>query len=169
MRNVKLGATLMGLFFYAVAANACGEKKLKTIGYEVTTTVSVEEAWKILDSYGDVGSFHSGIVSSKSLEGSENEASVGCERECTIENGRKDIVVGERIIEYKKGEYYKYDVFYFENFPADKFYNTFGVKINSEGKTVIYVKSEYRLKPAFLSGMMKGKLRKGNNLCCFTN
>ena len=39
-------------------------------------------------------------------------------------------------------------------------HNTFEVKVNSDGKTIIYQTTKYRLKPRFLTWLMKGKLRK---------
>ena len=59
--------------------------------------------------------------------------------------------------------------FLLQTYPADKFYNTFGVKSNDDGQTVIYVYTEYRLKPAFLSGVMKGKLTRGNRDAIIVN
>lgn len=138
------------------------EIKLKQITYEVIVNVTPEKAWEVLKSYGNVGSYHSSIQSSKSIGHSKNEASMGCERQCTIDNGKKDIVVKERIVEIKEGQYYKYDVYEWSNFPLKKLYNTFGVKKNEEGKTVIYQTTDYRLKPGFLTGLMGGKLKKGN-------
>ena len=39
-------------------------------------------------------------------------------------------------------------------------YNSFGVKVNSEGKTVIYSTINYRLTNWFMEMMAKGKLKK---------
>lgn len=136
--------------------------KLTIIYKERIVDVTPEKAWEILNSYGDVASYHSGVLTSKPVQNSEIEGSMGCVRECTIDNGNKDITIVEKIIEFKEGEYYKYEVTESDNFPIKKFYNTFGVKTNADGKTVIYVKSEYRLDPGFLTGMAKGKLSKGD-------
>lgn len=59
--------------------------------------------------------------------------------------------------------------FLLQTYPADKFYNTFGVKSNDSGQTVIYVNTEYRLKSAFLLGVMKGKLTRGNRDAIIVN
>ena len=88
---------------------------------------------------------------------------MGCSRTCTIENGRKDIVVDEKIIEYVDGKYYRYQVTRVVNFPTKAFFNSFGVKKNAMGKTVIYIKSEYRLNNGLMAMMAKGKLKKGNH------
>lgn len=150
-----------GIQFNKLFAQATSEKevKLKKVVYEMEVDATPEKAWEVLSSYGDVAHFHSQLESSKSLNGSSNKASLGCDRECVIPNGKKKIVVKEKIYDYVEGQYYTYDVYEWTNFPLHTMHNTFGVKTNPEGKTVIYQITDYRLKPAFLSGMMKGKLR----------
>jgi hypothetical protein len=162
MKTLTLSILSIILNLMSGEAVAQKEVKLTTTQAELIVNVSTEKAWEVINSYGDVGDYHSGVTSSKSLEGSANLGSMNCERECTIENGRKDIVVVEKIIEYKENSHYRYEFTRTENFPIEKFYNTFGVKKNAEGKTVIYVKSEFRLDPWFLKYMAKGKLRRGN-------
>lgn len=134
--------------------------KLKKVEYEMVVDATPEKAWEVLSMYGDVAGFHSQLESSKSLNGSSTKASLGCDRECVIPNGKNKIVVKEKIYDYVEGQYYTYDVYEWTNFPLHTMHNTFGVKTNAEGKTIIYQVTDYRLKPAFLSGMMKGKLRK---------
>jgi len=133
--------------------------KLTRIQYEVEVDVSKEKAWEILSLYGNVGDYHAGVVSSSSINGSGNIAEMGSDRVCHIVDGNRKITVKEKIIEFKAGEYYKYDVYEWVNFPLTKLMNTFGVKTNSEGKTVIYQIMEYRLKPRILGWFMKGKMK----------
>lgn len=137
------------------------EMKLMKISYELPVSVSTEKAWEVLSNYGDVGSFHSSLISSKSINGSKNNAELNCYRECIIPNGKKEVMVKEKITEIKDGQYYTYDVYDWDNFPLKKMFITYGVKTNSAGKTVIYQNSEYRLKPRFLTWPMKGKMRSG--------
>lgn len=136
--------------------------KLMQIEYELVVDVTPEKAWTVLANYGNVASYHSGLISSHALNGSSNEAVLGCDRQCVIPNGKKEIVVREKIIEIVDGQYYTYEVYDWENFPLKKMINTFGVKTNSQGQTVIYQNTEYRLKPRILTWLMKGKLRKGS-------
>ena len=154
--------TLALLSFVAISP-VIGQKEIKlaTISEELVVNVTPEKAWKVLNSFGDVGSYHSGIISSKPLNGSEIEGSLGCERQCTLVNGKKELIIDEKIIEFEEGSHYKYWA-ESEDFPAKAFYNTFGVKENNLGQTVIYVLTEYRMKPGFMTGLVKGKLRKGN-------
>lgn len=164
--NLVLLATLAIFGTWGTQAQAKGksekEIKLTTLTSELIVNVTPEEAWKVINSYGDVGSYHSSIVSSKSLNGSPNTGAMNCERQCTIENGKKDIIVDEKIIKFVPGKYYTYEA-HSEQFPAKAFFNTFGVKVNAQNQTVIYVKTEYRLKPGFLTTLTKGKFSKGND------
>ncbi len=138
------------------------EIKLKTIKYEMVVNVTTQKAWDVLNSYGDIGSFHAGLESSSAINGSPNIAQMDCERICYIPRTKnKKIMVKEKIIDYSEGNYYTYDVYEWENFPLKKMNNTFGVKTNAQGETVIYQVTNFRLKPGFLTGMMKGKLRRG--------
>ena len=135
--------------------------KLMQVNYELVVNVTPEKAWNVLANYGNVGSFHSSLKSSKSINGSNNKAKMDCERECIIPNGKKEIMVREKITEIIEGQYYTYDVYEWKNFPLKKMFITYGVKTNNEGETVIYQNSEYRLNPRFLTWPMKGKLRNG--------
>jgi len=133
--------------------------KLTEVKYKIIVDVTKEKAWKILADYGNVGMFHSGVASSKSINGSGNVAALGCDRECHLIDGKRRIMVQEKIIDFKDGVYYTYDVHTWKNFPLAKAHNTFGVETNLEGKTVIYNMSRYRLKPGFLTWIMKGKMK----------
>lgn len=135
--------------------------KLKKVKTELVVNVPQEKAWEVLSSFGDVGSYHSGIVDSKSLNGSQNDAEFGCSRECVLSEGKKPIVVREKIIEIKEGQYFVYDVYDADNFPVTKMLVTFGTRSNAKNETVIYFENSYLLKPKFLSGLMKGKIRSG--------
>ena len=137
------------------------DPKLQSVAYEVPVSVTTQQAWKVLTDFGNAGSFHSQLESSKSLNGTSPRAELGCERECIIPDGKKKIMVRERIIELVEGQYYTYEVYEWKNFPINTFYVTFGVKTDEDGKTIVYQRNDYRLKPGFLTGMMKGKLRNG--------
>ena len=134
--------------------------KLTEVYYEMPVDVSPQEAWAVINRYGDVGDINGVLKSSKAVNGSANEGSMGADRMCVIPNGKKDILVWEKIIDFKEGSHLTYDVYQWENFPLNKMHNTFGVKVKG-GQTYIYQRSKYRLKPGFLSGIMKGKLRGG--------
>lgn len=156
---VLLIAIIIGIT--PVLAKKDKQIKLTTIKSELIVNVSKEEAWKVINSYSNVGDFHSGVTSSKAINGSPVIGEMGCERQCYIQSGKKEFTVDEKIIEFKEGSHYKYEA-HSDDFPAKAFYNTFGVTVNTSGQTIIYVKSEYRLKPGFMTGLAKGKLTAGN-------
>lgn len=131
--------------------------KLLKEKYQVQVDVSCAEAWNALAMYGDVGTFNAALMSSYSLN-PDMEFGIGSERFCQID---RKVSVKERIIRYEDGEKYSYDVYEWENFPLKKMINTFGVSTDDKGNTVIYQESEFRLKPGFLSYVMKRVLRKG--------
>ena len=133
--------------------------KLTRVQYEMVVNTTPKKAWEILADFGNVGKFHPQLESSKSVNGSAAKAELGCDRECVITDGKKKIYVKEKIIDYVEGQYYTYDFYEWKNFPLNKSLNTFGVKMNGEGKTVIYSIINYRLKPGFLTILMKGKVR----------
>lgn len=164
--KLKVITSVMLLFFSGMQINQLfaqtkkdKQMKLTKVEYEMVVNVTPQKAWEVLADYGNVAGFHSQLESSRSLNGSSSKAELGCDRECVIPDGKKKIVVKEKIYEFVEGQYYTYDVYEWTNFPLNAMHNTFGVKTNSEGKTVIYQITNYRLKPGFLTGFMKGKIR----------
>ncbi|NMH89015.1 SRPBCC family protein [Flavivirga algicola] len=167
MKKSKVTLMVLVLIISCISNQTFGQKKekemkLMNITQEVVVNIAPQKAWDILSDYGNVGAFHSSLKSSKPLNGSTNEAVLGCERECIIPNGKKEIMVREKIINLVEGQYYTYDVYEWKNFPLKKMLITYGVKTNSLGETIIYQNSQYRLKPRFLTWLMKGKLKSGS-------
>lgn len=166
MKTKIVAKVLVLLSIVLVSHNVLGQEndmeiKLKTVLTEMEVDVTPEKAWEVLSAYGNVSDFHSIVTSSNAINGSHNEASLSCERICYIANGKRQVMVKERILEYKEGSHYKYNVYDWENFPIRKMNITYGVKVNTQNKTVIYQITDYRLKPGFLTGVMKGKMQKG--------
>jgi hypothetical protein len=122
--------------------------------YELVVDVTPQKAWKILANYANVGDFHGGVQSSYGI-GTKTQG-VGGDRFCQID---AKVTVKERVSTWKEGEYYIYDVYEWENFPLKKMYNSFGVKVNDQGQTVIYSTINYRLKNGLIELMAKGKLK----------
>ena len=112
--------------------------------------------------YGNIATFHSGIAESGNIGTSIDEVSMGCERFCTIYDGKRRIDIKERVTEIEVGKYYRYEVYEWVNFPLKKMFNGFGVKKDANGDTILYQVQSYRLKPGFLTGIMKGKLQRGS-------
>lgn len=129
--------------------------KLTHLGYEVPVEVSAEKAWEVLARFPDVGDFHPGLIKSSSV-GNQTQG-VGADRHCELPG---KVEVWERIYEWNEGQSYKYDVYKWKKFPLKKMLTTFGVRKKSTSPQVwIYQAVEYRLSPAILTPIMKGKLR----------
>jgi len=134
--------------------------KLKELTYQLKVDATPEQVWDVLAKYGNVASFHTIVAESSSIDGSSNEVTMGCERSCTIYDGKRRIDIKERVTEIEEGKYYRYEVYEWINFPLKKMFVGFGVKKDEEGNTILYQVQNYRLKPSFLTGLMKGKLQK---------
>lgn len=163
-KKIKIIQILSILIIGVVSNQALAQennKKMKLIqtGYEMVVNITPEKAWETLAIYGDIATYHDGVVSSESLNDTNNIAQLGCDRICHLDNGKRKVMVKEKIIDFSEGNYYTYEVYDWENFPLKTMFNTFGVKTNSDGETVIYQTTKYRLKPRFLTWFMKGKIK----------
>jgi hypothetical protein len=116
--------------------------------------------WEILSQYGDVSGFHAGVVESHREEGNENAASLGCERVCNIVDMGLKITLKERIVDFVEGRSYRYDVYEWKNFPIRKM--TFGFTIlgGEPPCTTLAIDIDYEARPAFLTPLMAGKMRR---------
>jgi hypothetical protein len=128
--------------------------KLTRIEYEVPVNGSAEAAWKTLARYSDVAKFHPGVLESSAV--GEQLHGVGARRICLLPD---KVTVHERIVEWKEGSHYTYDVYDWKNFPLKKMLATFGVRTRGES-TSIYQVVEFRLSPALLTPLLKGKLKR---------
>lgn len=138
------------------------ESGMKIISDEIIINSSPEDTWEVLAAFGNVSNFLSTIDEGYALNGSLNLAVVGAERESIIPKNINNIIQKERIIELVEGAYYTYEVYESENFPLKTMYVTYGVKLDSQGKTVLYGITEYKMNSGLATRMMKGKLSKGN-------
>lgn len=135
--------------------------KLAVVHEEMVVNASPAEAWKVLaDEYINVGDYQHGIYESGGEAGMP-ETGNGAGRYCKIKFGKRDILVKEKIVEWQEGETekeYTYDVYEWKNYPLKKMYNTWGVKLNDKGETVLYNTIYYRLKPRMMTGMVRGQM-----------
>jgi hypothetical protein len=138
------------------------ESGMRIISDEVVINSSPAEAWETLAAFGNVSNFLSTIDEGSALNGSLDLAVLGAERESIIPKGIHNIIQKERIIELVEGAYYTYEVYESENFSVKKMYVTYGVKLDSEGNTVLYGITEYKMNSGLATRMVKGKLGKGN-------
>jgi hypothetical protein len=134
--------------------------KLKQIHQEMQIQVTREQMWAVLSQYGDVSRFHGGVVESHKEAGSENKAALGCERVCNIVDLGLHITLKERIVNYVEGESYQYEVYEWKNFPIQKMLFGFRILGTDKAGIVLALDIDYKAKPAFLTSLMAGKMRK---------
>jgi len=130
----------------------------------VTTTLDIdasrEKVWEVLSQYGNVSSFHFGVEKSYAGESSNDAACLGAERTCLVRDGKTEITLVEKITEYTEGHCYRYQVFEWKNFPMKMMFFGFSIEENKNGSTTLSLTQNYRLKPGFITGLMKWKIRK---------
>jgi len=134
--------------------------KLKNIHQEIPVNVTAEEMWKVLSHYGDVSSFHAGVEESYHVDGSINEAGMGCERVCNIIDMGLHIQLKERITELEEGKGYRYEVYEWKNFPIQKMFFGFSILQDEQAKTWLRIDIDYRANPALLTPLMAWKMKK---------
>ncbi|MEN8129821.1 MAG: SRPBCC family protein [Pseudomonadota bacterium] len=134
--------------------------KAKHIHCEIPIRTTSDRMWKILSQYGDVSKFHAGVVESHRVDGSENTASLGCERVCNIVDMGLNITLKERIVEYDDGKSYQYEVYEWKNFPIQKMLFRFTILSSTPTHTTLAIDFEYKAKPAVLTPLIAGKMRR---------
>ena len=134
--------------------------KLKNIHKEIPVNVTPEKMWTVLSHYGDVSSFHAGVEESYRVEGSIDEAGVGCERVCNIVDMGLQIQLKERITEFEEGKGYRYEVYEWKNFPIQKMFFGFTIQQDIFGKTLLRIDIDYRANPALLTPLMAWKMKR---------
>ena len=132
----------------------------KQIHSEISIRTSPEKMWEVLSQYGDVSTFHAGVVESYKIAGSDEKASLGCERVCNIVDMGLPITLKERIVEYDEGRSYQYEVFEWKNFPIRKMVFGFTILGNTPTHTILAIDIEYLAKPAILTPLMVWKMRR---------
>lgn len=133
--------------------------KLKRIYREISVNTTPKHLWDVIARYGDVSQFHAGVMQSYKEAGSENRASMGCERVCQVVDLGLKITLKERIVEFEEGCRYKYEVYEWKNFPIQKMFFGFTVVVHP-GLTSLGIEIEYRAKPAFLTPVLAGKIKR---------
>jgi len=133
--------------------------KPKNIHHETLIHATPEQVWTALSHYGDVSRFHGGVVESHTGAGSENAASLGCERVCHIVDMGLKITLKERIIEYEEGRSYKYEVYEWKNFPVREMSFAFAILDATATHTRLAIDIDYLAKPALLTPLLVPKMK----------
>lgn len=137
-------------------------EKMEVLENQVIVQNSHKAVWKALSSFGNVSSFHTTIDESVMLNGTEEEARLGAEREIQIPDGIHNIINKERIITYIEEVYYTYEVYESENFPNKIMQVTYGVRLDAKGRTVLFSKTFYKLNNALNTKFLKRKMKRAS-------
>ena len=135
-------------------------EKLEVLESKVVVRNSHEAVWDALSSFGNVSKFHTTIDDSMSLNGTTDKAKLGVERVVQIPDGINNIINKERIVTFIDGVYYTYEVYESENFPIKKMLITYGVRIDSKGRTILFSKTFYKLNNGLSTKFLKRKLKR---------
>jgi len=135
-------------------------EKLEVLENKIVVHNSHEAVWEALSSFGNVSKFHTTIDDSMALNGTKDIAKLGVEREVQIPDGINNIINKERIVTFMDGVYYTYEVYESENFPTKKMLITYGVRIDSKGRTILFSKTFYKLNNGLNTKFLKRKLKR---------
>ena len=112
--------------------------------------------WEVLfDQFGDVNNFNPPIEGSKFTKGNSGE--LGCERMCTLDAKN---TVYERISRVEQGKNFDIDIFEGGLPMMDKMIGRIDLYLISENQTEVKFTMNFTTKPAFIGGLMKGKMIK---------
>jgi hypothetical protein len=134
--------------------------KLKHIRVHMPIATTPEKLWDVLSHFGDVSSFHAGVVESHRQTGSEDRAAMGCERVCHIVDMGLAITLNERIVDYVEGQSYAFETYEWKNFPIRRMRFGFTILPGDTHHTTLAIDIHYRAKPAFLTPLMAAKMRR---------
>ncbi len=135
-------------------------EKMEVLEYQVVVQNSHEAVWQALSAFGSVSKFHTAIDDSMALNGTDEQANLGAEREVQIPDGINNIIHKERIVTFIDGVYYTYEVYESENFPTRKMQITYGVRLDEKGRTILFGKTFYKLNNAINTRFLKRKLKR---------
>ena len=148
----------VGALFAVAIASLSATKKTKSFQVEKVINVSANKIWKIIaEDYGAVANSHPKIVSSEYISGSL-KGEVGAERVCYF-NEKGSQFLKEKIIKYDEDNMtYTNQIFQAGKFPVDaqNTKGTFNVIDLGNGSCKLTFDMQFRTKPAFMGGLMKG-------------
>lgn len=156
LAGILLSSTLV------VAQNSSKEKKVKSFQVEKVLDLPADEVWAVVgEDYGSVANSHPRIISSDYINGSL-QACEGAERVCNF-NDKGTQYLKEKMVNYNPEHMtFVNQVYQAGKFPVDPELTRATYKVEDLGdqRSRISFDMQYRTKPAFMGGMMKGNFKK---------
>lgn len=138
------------------------QKKVKTFKMEKVLSVPAEKVWKVVgEDYGAIANSHPKIVASNYVDGSL-KGGEGVQRVCYF-NEKETRFLKEKMVNYSPETMsFTNQVFQAGKFPVDPELTRALYKIEDlgNGTSKMTFDMQYRTKPAFMGGMMKGAFEK---------
>lgn len=129
---------------------------MREVQQSISIHASKEDVWDIVfNKFGHVNDFNPLIEGSQFLNG--DNGFVGCERQCAIDS---KTIVQERITRAEAGLNFDIEIFEGGLPMMDKMSARFDLVELSAKKTEVLFTMSYSTKPAFMGGLMKGKMGK---------
>lgn len=158
---IKLSIAMGALLFGFSSLQAQKQKKVQTFTVSHVIQAPADKVWAVVgEDYGAIAHSHPKIISSDYLQGSL-KAGEGAERVCHF-NEKGTRYVKEKQVNYDPQNYtFKNQVFQAGRFPLDPDY-TYAIykvePIDANSSRFIF-DMNFRTKPAFMGGMMKGRFK----------
>ncbi len=138
------------------------QKRVQTFKLSKDLPVSAEAVWKVVgEDYGKIAHSHPKIVASEYINGSL-AGGEGAERVCYF-NDKETRFLKEKMIDFSPETMsFTNTVFQAGKFPVDPTLTRaiYSVEDLGDGTSRITFDMQYRTKPAFMGGMMKGSFKK---------
>ncbi len=161
MRHVIQALALTFLMVFTIGF-AFGQKKAKSFKREKIIALPAEKIWAVVgEDYGAIAYSHPRIVYSEYINGSL-KAAEGAERLCNF-NDKGTQYLKEKMVNYNPEEMtFINKVYQAGRFPVDPDYTQALYKVEDlgDGRARLTFDMQYRTKPAFMGGLMKGQFKK---------
>lgn len=158
---IKLTVVLGAFFISFCSVQAQKKKKVQTFTVSHVIQAPADKVWAVVgEDYGAIAHSHPQIVSSDYVKGTL-KAGEGAERVCHF-NEKGTRFLKEKQTNYDPQNYtFKNQVFQAGRFPVDPehTYAIYRVVPIDENSSKFVFDMNYRTKPAFMGGMMKGKFK----------
>ncbi len=137
------------------------QKKVKSFKIEKELNLPAADVWSVVgEDYGSIAKSHPKIQSSELINGSI-QACEGAERVCNF-NAKGTQFLKEKMVNYDpENMTFVNQVYQAGKFPVDPDYTkaVYSVEDLGNSRSKLTFDMQYRTKPAFMGGMMKGKLK----------